>query len=66
MNEKDQMQYVHEMMWEIDRRSQLRTARNMGREEGKTELAKKLKELGVPVETICTATGFDESTVLSL
>ena len=63
-------QYIRVMETEIDKRAQLNYAREQGRTEGKTEgvfeVASKMKSMGMPVLTICEATGLSAETVVEL
>jgi len=65
-----QMDYVREFMAEVDERSRLRTARQEGEAKGEArgqiKTARKLKQLGVTVETICEATGLSKEAVEAL
>ena len=44
----------------------LEKGRAEGKEKGKEEMAKVLKEMGYPVEDICTASGFSREVVDAL
>ena len=67
-------QYIRVMETELDKRAQLNYAREQGREEGLAEgetrglttVAAKMKSMGMPVETICEATGLSPETVTEL
>ena len=67
-------QYIRVMETEIDKRAQLNYAREQGREEGREEgkaeglieVAAKMKSMGMPVGTICEATGLTPETVAGL
>ena len=58
--------YEQEMYDERRLNSELRSARNLGREEAKLEDARRLKELGVGVDIISQATGLSQETIESL
>jgi len=69
MSKDEQAMYLKELMDEIDRKSELRTAQNLGREEGRNEgreegraegvaqTARSMKSKGLPVELISECTG---------
>ncbi|MDO5442921.1 MAG: Rpn family recombination-promoting nuclease/putative transposase [Bacteroidia bacterium] len=63
-------QYLSIMETEIDKRAQMKYAKNEGKEEGlakgKEEVARKMKSMGLHLETICEATGLTMEFVLSL
>ena len=63
-------QYDKDMYDEKRRNGELAAARNDGRAEGhaeaQTEMARKLKALGIDIDTIVQATGLDRETVESL
>ena len=67
-------QYIRVMETEIDKRAQLNYAREQGleqgreegREEGLIQVAAKMKSMGMPVLTICEATGLSAETVVEL
>ena len=82
MDEYIQREYIRELMGEVDKLSQLRTARSEGKEEGlaeglaegkaeglsegKVTAARNFKALGVDVSIICQATGLTEEEVNAL
>jgi len=57
MSKDEQAMYLKELMDEIDRKSELRTAQNLGREEGIAQTARSMKSKGLPVELISECTG---------
>lgn len=61
MSKDEQVMYLKELMDEIDRKSELRTAQNQGREEGRAEgvaqAARAMKADNVPIEVISKYTG---------
>ena len=59
-------QYDKDMYDEKRRNGELAAARNDGRAEAQTEMARKLKALGIDIDTIVQATGLDRETVESL
>ena len=71
-------QYIRVMETELDKRAQLNYAREQGleqgrqqgleqgREEGLIQVAAKMKSMGMPVLTICEATGLSAETVVEL
>ena len=73
-DEEKRIQYDMDMYDERRRNGELATAKRLGREEGlehgreeaKLEAAKKLKELGVDIETIVQATGLSVDVVEGL
>ena len=73
-DEEKRIQYDRDMYDERRRNGELATAKRLGREEGleqgreeaKLEAAKKLKELGVDIETIVQATGLSVDVVEGL
>ena len=70
MKESEQRRYVAELMAELDEGSRMATAINkglaLGREEGYKESAKNMKQMGLPLETICQATGLSKEAVEAL
>lgn len=82
MTTEEQYIYIRTLMAEVDERSQRRTAINKARaqgleegrakglkeglSEGKAEVARSLREKGIPVSTIAEACGLSEDQVLSL
>ena len=64
MDEMSQREYLARYMWEVDQRSQLRTARNEGLAEGRAEgraqssleTARRMKLRGFDVDTISELT----------
>ena len=58
--------YEENMITERDYYNIINTAKNDGRAEGRIEIAKSLKQLGVPAETIMQATGMSEQELLEL
>lgn len=59
-------EYEKNMRTELDRLSEINTAKRIGREEEKAEVAKNLLALGVDSATIAKATGLTEEQVLAL
>ena len=74
MDEMSQREYLARYMWEVDQRSQLRTARNEGlaegRAEGRTEglfeTARMMLSDGVALSTIQKYTGLSQDEILNL
>ena len=70
MDMRIQMDYIREWMAQVDERSRLRTAQAeaeaRGEAKGKTEMAKALKELGVPADKISKASGLTTELIAAL
>jgi len=70
MSKDEQAMYLKELMDEIDRKSELRTAQNQGRNEGREEgiaqTARAMKADNVPVQVISKYTGLTPEQIESL
>ena len=66
MDEVKRSEILRKMTTERDLRNQMAYATQVGREEGRVEIAKRLKEMGMSVSDIVSATGLDPDTVSSL
>ena len=66
MTIEEQRQYLAEFMAEVDEKSRLRTALNDGIAKGRAEVAKSLREKGIPISTIAEACGLSEEQVMAL
>ena len=74
MTPEQQHIYIRTIMAEVDERSQRRTMLNKiraeglaeGKAEGKAEVARSLKEMGMPISTIAEVCGFTEEQVMTL
>ena len=65
-----QMEYIREWMAQVDERSRMRTAVQEGEARGEAQarssMAKKLKDLGIPFETIAQASGLSVEEIADL
>ena len=59
-------EYEKNMRTELDRLSEINTAKRIGREEGKVEIAKKLLSDGVPTKKIAEYTGLSSEEIAAL
>ena len=70
MDEMSQREYLARYMWEVDQRSQLRTARNEGLAEGKAqsslETARRMKLKGFDADTISELTTLSKEVINDL
>ena len=70
MTTEEQYLYIRTLMAEVDARSQRRTEINKAqaetKEETKADIARSLREKGIPVSTIAEACGLSEEQVLAL
>lgn len=70
MDMRIQMDYIREWMAQVDERSRMRTAQAeaeaRGEAKGKTEMAKALKEMGVPADKISKASGLSTELIAAL
>ena len=66
MDEMSQREYLARYMWEVDQRSQLRSARNEGLAEGLRETAKKMLLDGLDLSVIQKYTGLSLDEIRSL
>ena len=66
MTTEEQYLYIRTLMAEVDARSQRRTEINKATKETKADIARSLREKGIPVSTIAEACGLSEAQVLAL
>ena len=74
MDEMSQREYLARYMWEVDQRSQLRSARNEGlaeglaegHAEGLRETARRMLSKGIDIETISELTTLSSDEIRSL
>lgn len=66
MDEMSQREYLARYMWEVDQRSQLRSARNEGLAEGLRETARRMLSKGIDVATISELTTLPSDEIRSL
>ena len=66
MDEMSQREYLARYMWEVEQRSQLRSARNEGLAEGLRETARRMLSKGIDVATISELTTLPSDEIRSL
>ena len=74
MDMRIQMDYIREWMAQVDERSRMRTAKAeaeakgeaKGRAEEKAAMAKRLRDMGIPVSNIAQASGLTPEEIAAL
>ena len=63
---QERVKYINDMTTKRDIENQIEYAMEKGMEKGRLDTARNLKNLGVPTDTICEATGLTKEQVIAL